>query len=210
MPKITKQFIWENKNAINALTEQMELIHRYVIAKRDHSDEEKKYERLLALNAPKINQIFIDAGMMPTMHWGSQAYGYQERSITQDIPYYTRLWLGEDNLFGARSMSSDLNIIDSIINHYLGLLGIYKDCTRRSWVNTFNPLTYISLLLSLPAKTLRFVLESVFDTSLPKNFVTQGISGVINLATWWITIVAPFIDKIGGTEKMIEELRKLF
>jgi len=198
MAGITKQFIWQNKASINFLVKQIELIQKYVVAKRDKTNEVTKYERELALNAPKANQIFITAGIMPTIHWGSQFNGYQERSVSQDIPYFTRLWLGEDNLFGGRSSSHDLNIIDDIINRYVSLIGLYTDQTRRSWINTFNPLTYIGFILSLPAKTIRFLLESLFDTNIPKNFITQGISGFINVTTWWLTVVLPFVEKHGG------------
>lgn len=198
MSKIGNQTIWENKKSIKTIQEYLELISAYVKAKIDNNTQESKIiENKMSLMHSRVNTVFINAGILPIRRWGN-VINQRDINIVQEVPLIVRLYLGEDSLFGARTHSYDLNIIDDIRSTYISLIGLYDQAKQKAWINTILP---IGLVLRLPAKIVKYLISSIFDYDIPSNnLLWKGFSLLINTIAW-IATALPLIDRLGYGEE---------
>jgi hypothetical protein len=202
MPRINHQTIIGNRDAVKTLIQQLKRIKEYTEAKKvDDIEKYSKLELELSYEAPKINQIFLDAGISPTIGYGNMIQA-QQRNIAQEIPWFVRLHTGEDDLLGmrVRSHSKDTNIMNDIQNYYIGLIRIYDEKKLTAWVNlSIYPLKFI---LKLPANVIKFLFSHIFDIDVSNNnFIWRISSLIINFMSWFATVL-PLLDRMGYTEQI--------
>jgi hypothetical protein len=112
-----------------------------------------------------------------------------------------QLHLGEEyRVFeGITRRGGNPYIMNSVKNIYLKLIGLYEENKIKAWLNTIFPVGFI---LRLPAKIVKFLINSIFDIQISdQNIIWKIISFPINLITYVLSLFQ-FLDRIGYSSKL--------
>jgi len=175
--EIKHLFFRENQYRLTAISDFYKKICDYTkFASECDDDNMRKTQQYLAFNSAKIDKIFYESGIKPSMWYWSHAMWYIERSITLDIPFFTKEALNSEDWW-----SISANVLGDIENYYQRTIWIYSNNKTRSLLNIVNPFEYIRRI----SKLLVSPIVQIFNTNYD-NKVIKTVQWIIKLIIdWW-------------------------
>jgi hypothetical protein len=192
-------FFWENQRRIEELEIFLGDISVYVQNyQKNNQTELVAIRNRIMLKSNKIEEIFLQANVIPIMSYGSMASGHVAHNITSEIPFFVK------EQFGI--LGSDDDTLLKIQDMYLRTMGLYKDNRKRSIFNIVNPFLYIKIVTDIflvPLFKLFNVPESKQNVGI-WNLIKSIKNIIAYIATIWILFQA-----FGADVKIISFIKNI-
>lgn len=198
MKTFASMFPWENTRQLNRLVGYRKTFHEYTEA-YNHKDSINLnvLRGVLITNAPKAEMALLGANVPHWMQYGSQAGGYNQVSITHELPQLVK------NQFSVLGNSDDT--LQKIDDMYIRAIGIYESNKLRAFLNLFNPFLYINIIVKL----IFIPIFTIFDINpiQQETGVWKVLQTILRIPTYYITVVHPIIGLFGlsANEKVVIE-----
>lgn len=187
-------FIWENILRLNSMINYLELLNKYIESYREeNSNHVAEVRSKMMYQADKIEKYFLDVNMPPVMNYGSAVMGHTSYSIVQSFPFFVQT--------SNNPLNRGNNQLGIIKDMYDRAIGIYRDNTLKSLLNTLNPFAYIRYLVDILFSyilSLLMVNEERQATGVWK-IIQSIINTLANLGAIWIFLKEVGWDKVIST-----------